>query len=62
MDVIRTLSNIDDQLKFNEYISIVRSKAAKQLDALSRLQKYIEKLEKEAIINSFILSTLIIVL
>ena len=56
------MSNIDDQLKFNEYISIVRSKAAKQLDALSRLQKYIEKLEKEAIINSFILSTLIIVL
>ena len=48
--------NIDDQLKFNEHISILCSKAAMQLNALSRLQKYMLKAEKEAIINSFILS------
>ena len=48
--------NIDDQLKFHEHISILCSKAAMQLNALSRLQKYMGKLEKEGIINSFILS------
>ena len=48
--------NIDDQLKFNEHISILCSKAAVQLKALSRLRKYMGKSEKEAIINSFILS------
>ena len=32
--------NIDDQLKFNEHISILYYKAATQLNALSRLQKY----------------------
>ena len=48
--------NIDDQLKFNEHISVLCSKAAMQLNALSRLQKYMGKSEKEAIINSFILS------
>ena len=47
--------NIDDQLKLNEHISILCSKAAVQLNALSRLQKYMGKSEKEAIINSFIL-------
>ena len=48
--------NIDDQLRFNEHISILCSKAAMQLNALSRLQKYMGKSEKEVIINSFILS------
>ena len=48
--------NINDQLKFNEHISILCSKAAMQLNALRRLQKYMGKSEKEAIINSFILS------
>ena len=48
--------NIDDQLKFNEHISALCSKAAMQLNALSRLQQYMGKKEKEAIINSFILS------
>ena len=32
--------NIDDQLRFNEIISILCSKAAVQLNALSRLQNY----------------------
>ena len=48
--------NIDDQLKFNEHISILCSKGAMQLNALSRLLKYRGKSEKEAIINSLILS------
>ena len=48
--------NIDDQLRFNEHISILCSKAAMLLNALSKLQKYMGKAEKEAIINSFILS------
>ena len=48
--------NIDDQLRFNEPNSILCSKATMQLNALSRLQKYMGKSEKEAIINSFILS------
>ena len=48
--------NTDDQLKFNEHISILCSKAAVQLHAYSRLQKYMGKAEKEAIINSFFLS------
>ena len=40
-----------------ENISILCSEAALQLNGLYRLQKYMGKLEKEAIINSFILST-----
>ena len=56
-DLIKLLGlNIDDQLKFNEHISIPCSKVAMQLNDLSRLQKYMGKAEKEAIINSFILS------
>ena len=56
-DLIKLLGlNIDDQLKLNEHISIPCSKAAMQLNDLSRLQKYMEKAEKKAIINSFILS------
>ena len=47
--------NIDNQLRFNKHISILCSKAAMQLNALSRLQKYMGKSEKEAIIKSFIL-------
>ena len=47
--------NIDDQLKINDHISVLCSKAAMQLNALSRLQKCMGKSEKEAIMNSFIL-------
>ena len=46
--------NINDPLRFNEHISILCSKASIQLNALSRLQKYMGK--SEAIINSFIIS------
>ena len=49
-------TNIDHQLRFNEHISISCFKAAMPLNAVSRLQKYMGKSEKETIINSFILS------
>ena len=49
---------IDDRLRFEStmiaYISNLRSKAAMQLNALGRLQKYMGKPEKVAIVNSFI--------
>ena len=54
--------NIDDQLKFNQHISILCSKAAMQLNALSRLHKYMRKSEKEAIIAVSFSQTLTVVL
>ena len=45
---------IDDRLRFDQHISDLCSKAAMQLIALGRLQKYMGKLEKVAIVNSFI--------
>ena len=45
---------IDDRLRFDQHISNLCSKAAMQLNALGRLQKYMGKPEKVAIVNSFI--------
>ena len=45
---------IDNKLNSEEHIFINYKKASLQLNAISRLQKYIDKKEKEAIINSFI--------
>ena len=47
---------IDYQIKFNEHISTLCSNTAVQLNALYRLQKYMGKTEKNAIINNFIYS------
>ena len=44
----------DDRLRFDQHISNLCSKAAIQLNALGRLQKYMGKPEKVAIVNSFI--------
>ena len=44
----------DDHLRFDQHISNLCSKAAMQLNALGRLQKYMGKSEKVAIVNSFI--------
>ena len=44
---------IDDRLRFDQHISNLCSKAAMQLNALGRLQKYMGKPEKFAIVNSF---------
>ena len=54
--------NINDQLKFNEHISILCSKAATQLNALSRLQKYMGKSEKIQLLTVSFSQTLIIVI
>ena len=45
---------IDDRLRFDQHMSNLCSKAAMQLNALGRLQKYMGKSEKVAIVNSFI--------
>ena len=47
---------IDNKLNFEEHIFVYYKKASLQLNAISRLQTYIDKKEKEAIINSFIQS------
>ena len=47
---------IDNKLNFEEHIFAFCKKTSLQLNAVSRLQKYMEKKEKEAVINSFIYS------
>ena len=48
--------NIDNKLKFDDHISELCKKASMQLNAISRLQKFMGQKEKEAIITSFIYS------
>ena len=45
---------IDNKLNFEEHIFDFCKKTSLQLNAVSRLQRYMEKKEKEAVINSFI--------
>ena len=45
---------IDDHLRFDQHISDLCSKAAMQLNALGRLQKYMGKSGKVSIVNNFI--------
>ena len=45
---------IDDRLRFDQHILNLCSEAAMQLNTLGRLQKYMGKSEKVAIVNSFI--------
>ena len=45
---------IDNHLRFGQHMSSLCSKAPMQLNALGRLQKYMGKPEKVAIVNSFI--------
>ena len=47
---------IANKSNFDKHISALCKKEPLQLNAISRLQKYMEKKEKEAIINSFIYS------
>ena len=51
---------IDDNLSFNEHISVC-TKAARQLNALARIAKYLDVRSRRTIYNSFIMSNLIIV-
>ena len=47
---------IDNRLTFTEHISRCCKKAARQLDALSTIAKYLEMKSKKLIFNSFIMS------
>ena len=47
---------IDDRLNFDEHISMCCTKAARQLNALARISKYLDFKSKTIIYNSFILS------
>ena len=44
----------DNQLRFNQHISKLCSKAAMQLNAICRLAKFMGNNEKIAMINSFV--------
>ena len=46
----------DNKLNFEEHISELCKKASMQLNAISRLQRFMGKEQKEALINSFIFS------
>ena len=46
---------IDDQLNFSNHISACCSKAARQLNAVARIAKYIGLRSRKTIYNSFIL-------
>ena len=52
---------IDDRLRFDQHIINLCSKATMTLNTLGRLQKYMGKPEKVAIVNSFFKQILIIV-
>ena len=47
---------IDDNLNFNEHISVCCTKAARQLNALSRIAKYLDVRSRRTIYNSVIMS------
>ena len=47
---------IDNQLKFNNYVSTLCKKASSQLNAIGRLRKYIGFPEKMALIEAFVFS------
>ena len=47
---------IDNQLSFNQHISKLGSKAAMQLNAISRLAKFMGNKEKIVMISSFVYS------
>ena len=47
---------IDNKLNFEEHISELCKKASMQLNTISRLQRFMGKEQKEALINSFIFS------
>ena len=47
---------IDNKLYFEEHVSELCKKASMQLNAISRLQRFMGKEQKEALINSFIFS------
>ena len=49
---------IDEKLNFSEHISLLCKKAARQLNALSRISKYIHASSRKIIYESFIVSNI----
>ena len=47
---------IDEKLNFDEHVSYLCKKASNQLNAISRLQKYIASEPKKVLLNSFVFS------
>ena len=47
---------IDDKLSFEKHISTLVKKASSQLNAISRIQKFMGFKEKEILLNSFVYS------
>ena len=47
---------LDDRLTFNEYVSVCCSKAARQLNALSRISRYLDTSSCTFLFNSFVKS------
>ena len=52
---------IDNKLNFEEHISELYKKASMQLNAISRLYRFIGKEQKEALINSFLSFQILII-
>ena len=47
---------IDNKLSFEKRISLLAKKASKQLNAISRIEKFMGFKEKEILLNSFVYS------
>ena len=47
---------IDNELNFNNHISIICKKARNKINAISRIQGFLVQKEKEALVNTFVYS------
>ena len=47
---------IDNELNFNNHISIICKKARNKINAISRIQSFLVRKEKEALVNTFVYS------
>ena len=47
---------IDNELNFNNHISIICKKARNKINAISRIQSFLVQKEKEALVNTFVYS------
>ena len=47
---------IDNELNFNNHISNICKKAGNKINAISRIQNFLDQKEKEALVNTFVYS------
>ena len=45
---------IDNELNFNNHISVICKKARNKINAISRIQSFLVQKEKEALVNTFV--------